>query len=59
MRKRSYAMLVIDLLIFSASPIALPPSAPRLFSLSLQKGGHNGGFEVSSKFRAKSHYSPL
>ena len=42
---RSYLMLVIDSLTFSASPIALPPSAPKLLCFRLQKGGHNGWIE--------------
>ena len=40
-------MLVIDVLTFSASPIALPPSAPSSLPRRLQKGGHNGGIEVN------------
>ena len=45
MQKRSYVISVIDVLTFSASPIALPASASRALSMRLQKGGHNGGFE--------------
>ena len=37
MRKRSYLMSVIDVLTFSASPIALPPSAPSLLPPRLEK----------------------
>ena len=40
-RTRTYLMLVIDLLTFSAPPIAVPPSEPRLLLVRLQKVTHN------------------